>query len=83
MYTTVEITIACEGRCGRDRMVVGFTTTILSQPITTKIVSLNLAYVEVCSIQQLQSVTEEINKNTCNVTRNSICFLKITNTNVI
>jgi hypothetical protein len=74
MYTTVEITIACEGRCGRDRMVVGF---------TTKIVSLNLAYVEVCSIQQLPSVTEEINKNTCNVTRNSICFLKITNTNVI
>ena len=27
MYTTVEITIACEGRYGRDRMVVGFTTT--------------------------------------------------------
>jgi len=46
-------------------------------------VSLNLAYVEVYSIQQLQSVTEEINKNTRNVTRNSICFLKITNTKCV
>ena len=39
------------GRCGRDRMVVGFTTTYQSVSITTKVVSLNLAHGEVYLIQ--------------------------------
>ena len=40
-------------RCGRDRMVVGFTTTchVQSAPITTKVVSLNPIHGEVYLIQ--------------------------------
>ena len=39
--------------CGRDRMVVGFTTTcaVQSVPITTKVVSSNPIHGEVYSIQ--------------------------------
>ena len=44
------------GRCGHDRMVVGFTTTFVhvpvqSVPITTKVVSSNPTHGEVFSIQ--------------------------------
>ena len=39
------------GRGGRDRMVVGFTTTCAISAITTKVVSLNPAHVKVYSIQ--------------------------------
>ena len=38
------------GRHGRDRMVVGFTTTMQSVPITTNVVSLNLNQGEVYNI---------------------------------
>ena len=37
--------------CRRDRMIVGFTTTYQSVPITTNVVSSNLAHGEVYSIQ--------------------------------
>jgi hypothetical protein len=37
--------------CGRDRMLVGFTTTYATVPITTNVVSLNPAHREVYSIQ--------------------------------
>ena len=39
-------------RRGRDRMVVGFTTTFQSVPITTKVMSSNPFHSEVYSIQQ-------------------------------
>ena len=39
------------GGGGRDHMVVGFTTTYAISAITTKVVSLNPAHVEVYSIQ--------------------------------
>jgi len=38
-------------RHGHDRMVVGFTTTCATVPITTKVVSLNPTHDEMCSIQ--------------------------------
>ena len=40
-----------EGRRGRDRMIVGFTTTYASVPITTNVVIANPAHGEVYSIQ--------------------------------
>ena len=39
------------GRHGRDRMVVGFTTTVRLVPITTKVVSSNPVHCEVYLIQ--------------------------------
>ena len=43
------------GRCGRDHMIVGFTTTFVvhvqSVPITTKVVSSNSVHGEVYMIQ--------------------------------
>ena len=38
-------------RRGRDRMVVGFTTTLQSVPITTEVVSSNPVHDDVYSIQ--------------------------------
>ena len=43
--------ITFRGRHGRDHMVVGFTTPVLSVPITTKVVSSNPVHGEVYSIQ--------------------------------
>ena len=40
-----------DGRRGRDRMIVGFTTTYDSVPITTNVVIANPAHGEVYSIQ--------------------------------
>ena len=39
-----------KGRCGRDNMVVGFTTTMQSVSITTDVVSLNVDQGEVHNI---------------------------------
>ena len=53
MCYVIYYTFLTSGRCGRDHVVVGFTTTyvISSVPITTTVVSLNLAHGEVYSIQ--------------------------------
>ena len=54
------IKLSCRGRPGRDRMVIGFTTTHLhmqSVPITTKVVSLNPAD-EVFSMQLCDKVCQ-------------------------
>ena len=40
-----------DGRRGRDRMIVGFTTTYASVPITTNVVIANPAHGEMYSIQ--------------------------------
>ena len=40
------------GHCGRDHMVVGFTTACASVPITTNVANLNPIHAEVYSIQQ-------------------------------
>jgi hypothetical protein len=39
------------GRCGRDSMVAGFTATVQSVPITTKVVSSNPVHGDMYSIQ--------------------------------
>jgi hypothetical protein len=40
MYTLIKLTTNCLGRCGRDRMVIGFIATYMeSVPITTNVVS--------------------------------------------
>jgi hypothetical protein len=52
--TLVIITEGRRCRPGRDRMVVGFTTTCTLVPITTKVVSLNPVHGEVYSIQVCQ-----------------------------
>ena len=52
VYVTYEISNMKRGRRGRDRMVVGFTTTFMqSVPITTKIVRSNPFHGEMYSIQ--------------------------------
>jgi len=43
--------ISSWGHRGRDRMVVGFTTTYIQRPITTKAMSSNAAHADVYSIQ--------------------------------
>jgi hypothetical protein len=47
----LHINISFRGRHGRDRMVVGFITTCVIMPITTKVVSLNPIHGKVYSIQ--------------------------------
>ena len=47
----IYVLSVCGGRRGRDRMVVGFTTTLQSVPDTTKVVSSNPAHDGVYSMQ--------------------------------
>ena len=56
MFTEVSINVCLlskfeYGRCGHDLMVIGFTSTVQSVPITTKVVNSNPAHSEVYLIQ--------------------------------
>jgi hypothetical protein len=61
VYVTYETSNMKRGRRGRDRMVVGFTTTFMqSVPITTKIVSSNPFHGEMYVYVQYESKCEWI-----------------------
>ena len=52
--------ITFRGRHGRDHMVVGFTTPVLSVPITSKVVSSNPVHGEVYSIHYVINIVSDL-----------------------